>query len=228
MEIINSRSPYQIQEARRVDKARLLGELRELLNNKPVLWPDLLAVIKPMAEYGYATIPELLLMVNQSIYPMKVIQTFTPMNDYPNLAAMSSDYGLKMIDTTEVNTEQQKIITAVTKLQPINYDKVRGIFLVPGLDPVKITNNGKIRRKDGKEYAQCRLMRMLFDSVNSMSNGVKYTKFLSVSEHVLDNKKRARVKNIVDEINRKVSETTDIKKLIKMKNDKAFINNSYL
>jgi len=114
------------------------------------------------------------------------------------------------------------------KLQSINYNSSKGEFLLPGNDPVPIAARNKVRRANGSEFKQCRLMRLLFKSVKSMKEGVKYTSFLTVSESKLDSKMKSQVKNIVDEINRKVSDATDIDKLIKMKNNKVFINNSYL
>ena len=108
MSIINSDQIYPSRDvrARAADKARLLNELRDLLNNKPPLFNELLAVMKPILDFGYATRPELLHMVNSSIHPLKIIVDPNAKNTYGMIEQHSPlTWNLIMIDTNDASDE---------------------------------------------------------------------------------------------------------------------------
>jgi hypothetical protein len=231
------------RDARANDKARLLYNLRSLLNDSPPLFNELIEAMRPILTYGYANLPELLAMVNTSINPYKIVENrhdfrvgaFSMPTDLAE--GISVDHyspvdHLKLIDTRDDNTANASpvspSINTPVRLQPTNYNTVRGELTVPGNDPIPIAIKNKARRSNGTEYSQCHLMRLVFHSVKSMKEGVKYTRILSVNESMLNDKKKSQIKNYVDEINRKVSDTTNIDKLIKMQKNKVYINNSYL
>lgn len=73
----NSISPREGRYARErwlQDRDRSLKEFRKYINdNNPPILNDLKAHMKPMLQWGYATLPDLLLIVNAKISPLKVV-----------------------------------------------------------------------------------------------------------------------------------------------------------
>jgi len=206
------------------EQKKLLFELTSYLDaNNPPFFTELILRIKPLLRGRYYTYEELLEFVNTRVYPLELV-----LENTDNIVITSVDpktLGLKMIDTRKVpqKNELNHLI-----LQPSYYDKQKGTFTVPGYEPVLIAKWGKTHNKDNVEYAQCRLMRLVFNNVNTLQNGVSYHRVLSVHERLIDNKKRAKVKNNVDEINRKLTDKLGYKKIIKMQKNRVFINSSYL
>ena len=72
-------------------------------------------------------------------------------------------------------------------------------------------------------------MSCLFKSVNTLNNGVTFSKFLGV-KYDKNNKKHIRkIRNTIDEINEKVAERTTARKLIlPPQGERIFIDKSYL
>lgn len=130
------------------------------------------------------------------------------------------DNGLKLID------QKPKV---ETKLTTKNYDSTNGVLYI---------NNGAVRivkqknRLSGKnESMQGRAMRLLFNDVNSMKNGIslrKISSFSSVVGQSLGRLQRASAKNQITEINNKIKPVTDGKKLIKIAKDICYIDPMYL
>ncbi|MGH7238619.1 MAG: hypothetical protein ACREHG_00985 [Candidatus Saccharimonadales bacterium] len=113
-------------------------------------------------------------------------------------------------------------------LQPSHYhDKSGKLDVSPNVE-VPIALRGKVARKNRTKYDQCHLMTCLFKNVNTLKNGVTFSTFLRV-KYDKNNKKHIRkIRNTIDEINKKVAEKTTAKKLIFAQGDKIFIDKSYL
>ena len=114
-------------------------------------------------------------------------------------------------------------------LLPRHYhDKTGKLAVSPTVD-VAIAKRGKVTRKDRTKYDQCHLMSCLFKSVNTLNNGVTFSKFLGV-KYDKNNKKHIRkIRNTIDEINEKVAERTTARKLIlPPQGERIFIDKSYL
>lgn len=115
-----------------------------------------------------------------------------------------------------------------TPLEPRHYANRTGLLTVSPTTDLAVAANGKIKRPGGKKYDQCHLMSCLFKSVNTLNSGVTFNTFLGV-KYDKNNKKHVRkIRNTIDEINKKVSEKTTTKKLIFIHGEKIFIDKSYL
>jgi hypothetical protein len=113
-------------------------------------------------------------------------------------------------------------------LQPNHYHDKTGKLAVSGTVDVSIAVRGKVARKNRIKYDQCHLMGCLFKSVNTLKNGVTFSTFLGV-KYDKNNKKHIRkIRNTVDEINKKVAGKTTAKRLIFIQAEKIFLNSSYL
>lgn len=113
-------------------------------------------------------------------------------------------------------------------LQPNHYHDKTGKLAVSGTVDVSIAVRGKVARKNRIKYDQCHLMSCLFKSVNTLKNGVTFSTFLGV-KYDKNNKKHIRkIRNTVDEINKKVAGKTTAKRLIFIQAEKIFLNSSYL
>lgn len=116
----------------------------------------------------------------------------------------------------------------IQPLQPSSYHDKTGKLSVSATVDVPIAARGKVTRKNRTKYDQCHLMSLLFKSVNSLNNGVTFSKFLGV-KYDKNNKKHIRkIRNTIAEINKKVADKTTAKKLIFIQGDRIFIDKSYL
>ncbi len=114
------------------------------------------------------------------------------------------------------------------QLKAQNYSDRTGKLTVSPTVDIAIAVNGKVKRKNGKRYEQCHLMSCLFKSVNSLNDGVTFSRFLGVKYDKNNTKHAKKIRNTIDEINKKVSEVTNAKKLILIQKEKIFIDKSYL
>lgn len=113
-------------------------------------------------------------------------------------------------------------------LQPNHYHDKTGKLAVSGTVDVSIAVRGKVARKNRIKYDQCHLMSCPFKSVNTLKNGVTFSTFLGV-KYDKNNKKHIRkIRNTVDEINKKVAGKTTAKRLVFIQAEKIFLNSSYL
>jgi len=116
----------------------------------------------------------------------------------------------------------------VHPLQPSHYhDKTGKLAVSPTVD-VSIAVRGKVIRKSRTKYDQCHLMSCLFKSVNTLNNGVTFSTFLGVKYDKNTKTHIRKIRNTVDEINKKVAEKTTAKKLIFIQGEKIILNHSYL
>jgi len=113
-------------------------------------------------------------------------------------------------------------------LQPNHYHDKTGKLAVSATVDVSIAVRGKVARKNRIKYDQCHLMSCLFKSVNTLKNGVTFSTFLGV-KYDKNNKKHIRkIRNTVDEINKKVAGKTTAKRLVFIQAEKIFLNSSHL
>lgn len=199
-----------------------LVEFREYIrdNNPPVL-DDLISRVKSLVTYSSFKVDDLVRIVNKEIHPFELIigQSSKPV-------VTSID---QLILNPKIITHQtDRIVSSPLVLQPQNYHPKSGIVIVPGYEKIMITKRGKPLKRNSKEHTQCRIMRLVFKNVNTMENGVSYSLILSVNSTKIDDKYKARIKNHIDEINRKLTDVLGYKKIIKKKNNKVFVNKSYL
>mgnify|MGYP001687281334 CR=1 FL=1 len=116
----------------------------------------------------------------------------------------------------------------IQPLQPSSYhDKTGKLNVSAGVD-VSIAVRGKVTRKNRTKYDQCHLMGCLFKSVNTLNNGITFSKFLGVKYNKSAKTHIRKIRNTVDEINKKVADKTTAKKLIFIQGEKIFVNSSYL
>ena len=117
----------------------------------------------------------------------------------------------------------------VHPLQPKHYGEKKGILSLSATVDVGIAIRGKVKRKsNGKKYNQCYLLECLFKSVNSLKNGVTFSTFLGVKYDKNNTKHIRKIRNTIDEINKKVADKGVTKKLIFIQAEKIYIDKSYL
>lgn len=113
-------------------------------------------------------------------------------------------------------------------LEPRHYADKTGVLTVSPTVDIAIAARGKVRRSNGKKYDQCHLMSCLFKSVNTINKGVPFSMFLGVKYDKNNKIHTRKIRNTIDEINRKVSDKTTAKRLILIQKEKIFIDKSYL
>ena len=117
---------------------------------------------------------------------------------------------------------------AVHDFQPEHYDKRKGILYLSPTDKVIIARRGSAKKLNGLKYDQCHLLACLFKNVNTLNKGVKISKVLGVSEVKITDSDIKKVRNLLQEINEKVTAVGGPKKLVRLQSQKVFIDSSYL
>lgn len=135
-------------------------------------------------------------------------------------------------DTSQKQVEKLKALTirqvVVHDFQPEHYDKRKGILYLSPTDKVIIAKRGSAKKVNGLKYDQCHLLACLFKNVNTLNKGVKISMVLGVSEPKITNSDIKKVRNLLQEINEKVTEVGGPKKLVRLQSQKVFIDSSYL
>ncbi len=137
-------------------------------------------------------------------------------------------------DTNNLHKQTEKPKTLVTKqvtvhnFQPEHYDKRKGVLYLSATDRVVIARRGSAKKVSGLKYDQCHLLACLFKNVNTLNKGVKISKVLGVSEVKITDSDIKKVRNLLQEINEKVTEVGGPKKLVRLQSQKVFIDSSYL
>jgi hypothetical protein len=116
----------------------------------------------------------------------------------------------------------------IQPLQPSSYHDKTGKLNVSAAVDVSIAVRGKVTRKNRTKYEQCHLMSCLFKTVNTLNNGITFSKFLGVKYDKNTKTHIRKIRNTVDEINKKVADKTTAKKLIFIQSERIFVNSSYL
>jgi hypothetical protein len=116
----------------------------------------------------------------------------------------------------------------VHPLQLNHYSDRTGKLTVSPTVEVSIAKRGKVKRKNGTKYDQCHLMSCLFKGVNTLKNGIAFSTFLGVKYDKNSKTHIRKIRNTIDEINKKVADSTTAKKLIFVHGEKIFIDKSYL
>jgi hypothetical protein len=155
-----------------------------------------------------------------------------------NLDTVAKDFREGRIDlngnkikTSSASTKpsnKQLIKVDIQPLQPNSYHDKTGKLNVSAGVNVSIAARGKVTRKNRTKYDQCYLMSCLFKTVNTINNGVTFSTFLGVKYDKNTKTHIRKIRNTVDEINKKVADKTTAKKLILVHNEKIFVDKSYL
>jgi hypothetical protein len=164
-------------------------------------------------------------------YDKYVLAALPALNQYLVRCGRNTETIPKLVTAKkEVDSGTREVVVKahIHQLEPKHYSVRKGILsLSPTLD-LSIAIKGKTRRPDGKKYLQCELMEKLFKTVNTLKSGIYFRTFLGVNDHLIDRKAEKKIRNTVTEINNKVSEVGGPKSLIKIQNQKIFVNSSYL
>lgn len=119
------------------------------------------------------------------------------------------------------------------ELNPLSYDKSKGILHLDSFHEIRFVEKGKVKRKDkdgkkGETYEQPRLLECVFKTVNTLEKGVLFSTVLGVHKDFISEKHQSKIENTVYEINQKAKKQMGVKSLIKIQGDKVVLNNSYL
>ena len=174
---------------------------------------------------------------NPFLYEFTITDNYLPVLD---LFMQLADARLIRI-ARESNSESPPIVnTAVPQnhqptkkidihlLEPEHYNPRTGALSLSPTNKVAIAKRGNARKANGQKFDQCHLLGCLFRNVNTLKNGVKISVILGVNSQLLNNKHEKKVRNLIQEINDKVAEVGGPNNLVKMQNQKVFINSSYL
>lgn len=148
-----------------------------------------------------------------------------PQPDYPDDTA-SEPQQVEVPAKASVTSNTKKV--DIHPLQPNHYHDKTGKLAVSPTVEVSIAVRGKVIRKNRTKYDQCHLMSCLFKSVNTLNNGVTFSTFLGVKYDKNTKTHIRKIRNTVDEINKKVADKTTAKKLIFVQGEKIIVNHSYL
>lgn len=113
-----------------------------------------------------------------------------------------------------------------TIVEPRSYDAANGVLTINGT-PIAILKQPNRKGVRG-ETNEAKLMRFLFDPVNSLQNGIPMRKVLSVREADFGAKERKLIKSYVTEINKKVDRASGLKELITCTQFAVMIDKRYL
>lgn len=116
----------------------------------------------------------------------------------------------------------------VHALEPEHYNKRTGLLTLSPTDKVAISKHGSARKKNGLKFEQCHLMACIFKDVNTLKNGVKTSLILGVHASLINKKHDKKIRNLLQEINEKIAEVGGPNNLVKVQNQKVFVNSSYL
>ena len=113
-------------------------------------------------------------------------------------------------------------------LKPQHYSDRKGILVLNPTTEIAISIKGRTMHKNGKPYAQCKLMTELFRYGKTLKSGIFFSKFYGVNDRFIDKKMEKKIRNAVSEINKKVAAVGGPKNLIYIQDKKVHVNHSYL
>lgn len=113
-------------------------------------------------------------------------------------------------------------------LKPQHYSDRKGTLVLNPTTELAIAIKGRTMHKNGKPYAQCKLMGELFRNVKTIKSGIFFSKFYGVNDRFIDKKMEKKIRNAVSEINKKVAAVGGPKNLIYVQDKKVHVNHSYL
>jgi hypothetical protein len=130
---------------------------------------------------------------------------------------------------TKLPMQDKPVIQPITnlKLEPKNYDAANGILNIAGL-PIEIIKQPNKKGSAFKESKQARVMRLVFNDVNSLKDGVPMRRIISVRERDFNSKHRKLVKSYVSEINSKLPKELGISELLICSQFAVMVDNRYL
>lgn len=211
-------------------------ELKQVINPDDVTPLTGLWVMQTAAMNSESTDTTIKRLLESYIYTVEVLEGFATMVSTNNQAlrpettpVAKSVHGVGASDNKQPNEAEVSKI-AVHKFRPSHYSSRKGILQIsssPEHD-VKIAKNGKVKKPNGQKYEQCWFMECLFKNVNSLKSGVDFSRLVSVKKEKIGKKEAKKIRNTVAEINKKITDKGGPKNLIKIQNQKMFLNSSYL
>lgn len=129
-------------------------------------------------------------------------------------------------DTNNSESPVQKI--ALHPLKPQHYSNKKGTLVLNSITELAISTKGRTMHHNGKPYAQCKLMGLLFKNVKTIKSGIFFSTFYGVNDRYIDKKMEKKIRNTVSEINKKVAGVGGPKNLIYVQDKKVHVNHSYL
>ncbi len=150
----------------------------------------------------------------------------------PKMSGMNSEPSKKQGEATDSVDEPSKPSPKKIDLHPLeskHYSNRKGTLTLSPTVDVEIAIRGKTKRPGGKiKYAQCWLVEALFRNVNSLNNGITFSTFLKVKYDKNNKKHIKKIRNTIDEINKKVYGVGGPKRLIFSHKEKIYVDKSYL
>ena len=97
---IRALTGYNPNQARKDEKDYAIRQFREFIdNNNPPLLGDLIIAMKRVTSFGYAGLPELLMIVNAKIYPLRVVVDESSTPTYQHIKINGYKHYLNLVDT---------------------------------------------------------------------------------------------------------------------------------
>jgi hypothetical protein len=143
------------------------------------------------------------------------------------LAVYEGGVNRPVIRQGKVTTKLPPLNISDIHLKPENYDKAKGILYLTQFHDRQIAGKAGVKRPNGKKYEQCWVMERVFMSNKTLKDGVEISTILGVSKSVAKTTTK-KIENTKTAINNKVAANGGPKNLLKIQNNKIFLNNSYL
>jgi hypothetical protein len=143
------------------------------------------------------------------------------------LAVYDSGVFRPIISQGRITTKLPPLKISDIHLKPEDYDKDNGVLRLTQFHDRKIAGKAGINRPNRKRYEQCWVMECVFSSSKTLKDGVEISSILRVSKSVAKTTTK-KIENTKTAINNKVAADGGPKNLLKIQNDKIFLNNSYL
>ena len=112
----------------------------------------------------------------------------------------------------------------IEHLDTDNYNKNSGILTLTPYVKIDYSNAGSVRRKNGNKYKQPQLLEMLFKNVNTLKQGVSFSKILGVNDSIITGNHVKNIRNTIQEINGKITDIGGPDNLIIIQGRKVIVN----
>ncbi len=113
---------------------------------------------------------------------------------------------------------------AIEHLDTDSYNKNSGILTLTPYVKIDYSNAGSVRRKNGNKYKQPQLLEMLFKNVNTLKQGISFSKILGVNDSIITGNHVKNIRNTIQEINGKITDIGGPDNLIIIQGRKVIVN----
>ncbi len=113
---------------------------------------------------------------------------------------------------------------AIEHLDTDSYNKNSGILTLTPFVKIDYSNAGSVRRKNGNKYKQPQLLEMLFKNVNTLKQGISFSKILGVNDSIITRNHVKNIRNTIQEINGKITDIGGPDNLIIIQGRKVIVN----